>query len=79
MKAIKLLLLIFMIQLTLTSSGEEKYKNQFNWSEIESLPQTNNMEQQFGLASPFAGKSNGAIIVTGGCNFPDKPDRKSVV
>ena len=62
-----------MIQLTLTSSGEEKYKNQFNWSEIESLPQTNNMEQQFGLASPFAGKSNGAIIVTGGCNFPDKP------
>ena len=72
MKAIKLLLLLFLVQITLTTSAEEKYKNHFNWSEIEPLPQTKNMEQQFGLASPFAGVSNGAVIVTGGCNFPDK-------
>lgn len=36
------------------------------WSQIPALPDA------LGVASPFAGVSNGALIVAGGANFPDK-------
>jgi len=36
------------------------------WKQLPTLP------DKHGLASPFAGVSNGALIVAGGANFPDK-------
>lgn len=36
----------------------------FEWEQLASLPDTN------GFAGPFAGVSNGALIVAGGANFP---------
>ena len=71
MKNLNLLLLFILLGLTsLTSTQAKENINTFQWREIESLPMVNGMEQQFGLASPFVGTSNGAVIVTGGCNFP---------
>lgn len=43
------------------------------WKEYPPLPPPQNVTVQSGLASPFAGTSNGAVIVAGGCNFPDQP------
>jgi len=47
--------------------------NQIKWTELQELPAGKNMPSQPGLASPFAGVSNGALIVIGGCNFPERP------
>lgn len=49
--------------------------NTLQWSEIAPLPPGKSYAQQKGLASPFAGSTEGAVIVAGGCNFPDKPVR----
>jgi len=38
-----------------------------NWQELPPLP------DPIGFAGPLAGTSNGALIVAGGANFPDKP------
>ncbi|MCK5280240.1 MAG: hypothetical protein KAK04_16915, partial [Cyclobacteriaceae bacterium] len=54
-------------------AGDEKFKNTFLWEEIAPIPAALGEEIQHGLAAPFAGFSNGAIIVAGGCNFPDAP------
>ena len=54
-------------------AGDEKFKNNFLWEEIASIPPASGEDIQHGLASPFAGFSNGAIIVAGGCNFPNAP------
>ena len=43
------------------------------WTEYPPLPPPQGATVQHGLASPFAGISNGAVIVAGGSNFPDKP------
>ena len=65
MKNLNLLLLFILLGLTsLTSTQAKENINTFQWREIESLPMVNGMEQQFGLASPFVGTSNGAVIVT---------------
>lgn len=39
------------------------------WSEMQQLPALAGSELQEGLASPFAGRSNGAVVVAGGANF----------
>ena len=53
--------------------NDDKFKNIFKWEEIASIPPPSGENIQHGLATPFAGFSNGAIIVAGGCNFPDEP------
>jgi len=47
--------------------------NKITWNELEDLPPGKDMVIQPGLASPFAGVSNGALVAIGGCNFPDVP------
>ncbi|MCK5367627.1 MAG: hypothetical protein KAQ62_03715, partial [Cyclobacteriaceae bacterium] len=68
-------LLAGLLMITNISSvaGDEKFKNTFLWEEIAPIPAALGEEIQHGLAAPFAGFSNGAIIVAGGCNFPDAP------
>lgn len=49
------------------------YNLNISWEEISPIPAPPGHDRQFGLASPFAGTSNGVLIVTGGANFPDVP------
>lgn len=56
-----------------TFSSDEKFKNTFIWEEISPIPPPADSDIQHGLAAPFAGFSNGVIVVAGGCNFPDAP------
>ena len=58
-----------------TYSKDDKFKNNFSWEEIEPIPSSAEDDVQHGLAAPFAGSSNGVILVAGGCNFPDVPDQ----
>ena len=52
-----------------TDNGEECVI----WKEYPPLPPPQGKTVQHGLASPFAGRFNGVVIVAGGSNFPDKP------
>jgi len=48
-------------------------KDIFQWSELSALPPTVEQERQPGLAGPFVGVHEDALIVAGGANFPDAP------
>jgi solute:Na+ symporter, SSS family len=41
------------------------------WRGLPPLPPAPGQEKQAGLAGPFAGVHNGALVVAGGANFPD--------
>jgi N-acetylneuraminic acid mutarotase len=43
------------------------------WSELPPLPPSPGKDIHLGVAAPFVGVSNGALIVAGGANFPDAP------
>jgi len=45
----------------------------FEWEELPPLPLAHGQSIQPGVSASFSGISNGALIVAGGCNFPDKP------
>ena len=51
----------------------ETNRNQLRWIGLEDIPPSPGEDIQYGIASPFAGISNGVLIVGGGCNFPNKP------
>ena len=64
-RAIAILLLVF--PLTAEAQEAQAHQNQLmTWRRLAPLP------DREGFASPFAGLSNGALIVAGGANFPDK-------
>ena len=42
------------------------------WTKLADLPGVDQREA-LGVSAPFAGAHNGSLIVSGGCNFPDKP------
>ena len=46
--------------------------NMINWNKLPDLPGMANTTS-LGVSAPFAGISNGILLVAGGCNFPDKP------
>jgi len=43
------------------------------WQEMPELPPGLNQARQPGVAGPFAGASNGVLLVAGGANFPELP------
>lgn len=47
-------------------------ENHFEWSNLPSLPDLGG-EPNPGVAGPFSGVSNGALILAGGANFPEAP------
>jgi len=47
-----------------------------SWSELPPLPPAPGQAKQPGVASPFVGVDNGALLVAGGANFPDLPPWK---
>jgi len=42
----------------------------FEWSQLADLPPSPGQDQQIGVAGPFAGTSQGVLILAGGANFP---------
>ena len=44
-----------------------------SWKEYPQVPPADGEAVQHGLASPFAGISNGTVILAGGSNFSDRP------
>lgn len=69
------IVLIFLTAFGTISSwaNDGKFRNIISWSEIATIPPAQGDVVQHGLATPFAGLSNGMIIVAGGCNFPNTP------
>ena len=66
--------LVFMLVVLFQGhSNENIFANELIWKEAGVIPQYSGDGAQSGLASPFAGYHNGALIIAGGCNFPDKP------
>ena len=45
---------------------------QFTWTELPELPPLSGQTLQPGIAGPFVGTHNEALIVAGGANFPEK-------
>ena len=70
MKRLFVILLSFIGVLLITGCGESEAPKPeaITWEELPELPDT------IGLGGAFAGVSNGALIVAGGANFPDKPE-----
>lgn len=58
------------------AKAQSDFKNLFSWSELPELPPAPGTSIQLGVASPFAGSLGNAILVAGGCNFPDRPVRE---
>ena len=52
-------------------AGPDASAGVFQWSELPQLPPARKQARQIGLAGPFAGVHNDALIVAGGANFPD--------
>ena len=50
-------------------SSDAKRQGTLGWSELPPLPPATGQQKQNGVASPFAGVHNGALIVAGGANF----------
>ncbi len=44
---------------------------QLVWEQLPALPPTEGKDVQPGVAGPFVGNHNGAVILAGGANFPD--------
>jgi hypothetical protein len=49
------------------------------WSELPELPTPTKMPQPLGVAGPYVGISNDALIVAGGVSFPEPPLESSKV
>ena len=73
MKRLFFLSLSFLGVLLITgcSETEAPQTEAISWEELPEVPNT------VGLGGAFSGVSNGALIVAGGANFPDKPEWKN--
>lgn len=76
MRLFKLILTLLLIQLSFPSLARNEYKNDFHWREIASLPVAADTTSLTGVAYPFAGVSNGAIIVVGGYRLSEDGQSK---
>lgn len=52
--------------------GARKENRMIQWMKLADLPGAEGTDS-LGVSAPFAGVSEGVMIVAGGCNFPDKP------
>lgn len=66
-------LILLVCLLTGCSQPISKPRNiMINWNKLPDLPGMADTAS-LGVSAPFAGISNGRLLVAGGCNFPDKP------
>jgi len=77
MKKSQLLVLVMILSLFINPmsycAGIDRDQWKLSWSELPELPAAEGKDYQPGLAGAFSGVSNGALLVAGGANFPDKP------
>lgn len=66
-------ILLSVISFLLLIPGIICSKTEIKWSEYPDIPPGKSYAIQSGLAAPFAGSSNGVVLVAGGANFPEKP------
>lgn len=59
--------------LLLLSTGAAMTGETLSWSKMPLLPPAPGQERQPGVASPFVGVDQGALLVAGGANFPGDP------
>ncbi len=64
------LCLLLGVSSALPAAKPEKMQELLEWSELPQLPPAEGQETQIGVAGPFAGVHNDALIVAGGANFP---------
>ena len=64
---------ILILSIIFAYSCADSKETLVSWQEYPQLPPAHGATSQYGLASPFAGISNGSVIVAGGSNFPDRP------
>ena len=58
---------------TMLMAAPAESADALKWSELPELPPAPGKDTQPGVAGPFAGVHNDALIVAGGANFPDAP------
>ncbi|MEX2568538.1 MAG: sodium/solute symporter [Cyclobacteriaceae bacterium] len=61
----------FISQVSCNTDHKEIPEIQFNWQELPEMPPSSGHTAQKGLAGPFTGIHNGALIIAGGANFPE--------
>lgn len=54
------------------SVTHQKENTMINWTQLPDLPGMSDTAS-LGVSAPFAGITQGRLLVAGGCNFPDKP------
>lgn len=54
------------------SVAPKKENSMTKWNKLPDLPGTSDTAS-LGVSAPFAGITEGILVVAGGCNFPDKP------
>ena len=64
--------LIYILLFTLNLFASADTRSYFSWSELDSLPALTGQTEPLGVAGPFAGVHNDALIIAGGANF-EKP------
>ncbi len=60
-----------MMLMSCTAIAQNKNLNNISWSVAAQLPVIEGMKNQLGVAGPFAGVSNGVLLIAGGSNFAD--------
>jgi len=65
--------LLWMILSLAAGSSLAVGADHLKWSELPPLPPAPGQKKQIGVAGPFAGVHNDALIVAGGANFPGAP------
>ena len=70
--SVSAVLVAAMVSHPLTGAETSKQATvQLSWQQLPDLPPAPNQTSQLGVAGPFVGVHNGALIVAGGANFPD--------
>ncbi|MFC2123397.1 cyclically-permuted mutarotase family protein [Bacteroidota bacterium] len=70
---LSILILFLNAELSKSKPVSEHINYRIDWKELPLLPPNPGKSHQPGVSAPFAGISNDALIVAGGCNFPDNP------
>lgn len=60
-----------LITIFLFSIAMSEQTNYFKWEELSELPAVSSQNKPYGVAGPFAGVHNDALIIAGGANFPE--------
>lgn len=70
MKSVKFCLLLFLLPLASSLSSMASDQTYLTWTQLPDLPPVGNQTESLGVAGPYVGVHNDALIIAGGANFP---------